>query len=181
MTKKELENCKKINLNWLMKQIKKSTEGSGKITWTYGESVSSIGYQINTSVDAKFLRLYYTQTSKFTETKQSFDYKIFLEQIQCRYGGYRYYFICPNCTNKVSVVYLDTTIFCCRTCNNLTYKSKNVNRRNNLFQSFDLMFKNDDLLPCIKKWTYKGNLTQKAKRYLKNKEKFMRVSRLIKN
>lgn len=172
MSKTEVESCKKINIDWLLKKSKKYGKSpSGRITWTYGESNSSVGYKLDLLSDVKYLRLQYTQTKFSTGEKQEFDYKTYLVEIQCRYGGSRFYFLCNKCSRKVSTIYLSSSIFCCRSCNNLTYKSQNENRRNLLFSTVNLEWKNQEQLLKIKKWSYKGKLTRKARNFIKKQRK----------
>ncbi len=41
----------------------------------------------------------------------------------CNYGGFRYWFICPQCGKRIGTLYRKpiTTMYACRQCQNLTY------------------------------------------------------------
>src|SRR5262249_29311715 len=48
-----------------------------------------------------------------------------IDRIPCNYGGHRYYFKCPFCRQRMRKLYLaHQSIFLCRKCLNLTYKSQ---------------------------------------------------------
>lgn len=42
----------------------------------------------------------------------------------CNYGGFRYWFICPNCQKRVGVIYKKpfSDLFLCRLCQDLVYE-----------------------------------------------------------
>lgn len=50
-----------------------------------------------------------------------------IERKRCNYGGWRFWFICPECEQRCRILYL-TSIqdldFACRICHNLTYRSQ---------------------------------------------------------
>lgn len=45
----------------------------------------------------------------------------------CNYGGFRKWFVCPNCHSRCAFLYNKHSFFCCRKCNNLAYSSQNKN------------------------------------------------------
>ena len=53
---------------------------------------------------------------------------ITLEQQRCNFGGYRTWFLCPNCDRRTSFLYSVAGLFRCRICHNLTYVSQQSNR-----------------------------------------------------
>ncbi len=180
MTRTEVEDCKKINIDWL---LRKNTRllyfPNGQITWTSGENKSSVGYCLSLREGDSYLRLYYTNTNGWTGEKKDFDYSISITKIQCRYGGCRYYFLCSNCSRRISTLYLSDGIFSCRKCQNLIYHSQKENRKSGLFSALDSMIKSEEYLEKVKRWSYKGNLTRRAKVYLKKADRTNYLSLLV--
>ena len=115
----------------------------GSWVWrnTYSqEKRASVNYELSLRNGASYLRLYYTQTSAWTQEKTDVDYKVPIVTAPCNFGGYRYWFICPltangrYCGRRVGKLYLapGSRYFACRHCHDLTYRSsqesdKNVN------------------------------------------------------
>lgn len=58
-------------------------------------------------------------------TKGSF-YKIPIEKQPCHFGGFRYFFHCPNCNRRMQILYSYKGFFLCRKCLNLSYKSQQL-------------------------------------------------------
>jgi hypothetical protein len=96
---------------------------SWKDTWGKEESVILI------IEPPGFIRLRYTITKKSGE-KHKMNYRVYLTTTECNYGGKRYWFLCPSCTERCRILYLHPTgyRFTCRTCNNLTYASQQEGR-----------------------------------------------------
>lgn len=176
MSKSEADDAKKISVSFLKKhEYFKYGWRSGTITWTQGgflgEHKSSVGIQTSIGDDSH-LRIYYTQTDRDTEEKKDFDYKIPLTTTPCRYGGKRYWFICPwyksgkYCGRRVGTLYKDGDYFACRHCYNLTYSSKKTNRRYNLFPLFNVLTlqkKMEELQETIQRPYYNGKPTRKQR------------------
>jgi hypothetical protein len=60
-------------------------------------------------------------------------YNIPIEKQPCNYGGFRYFFRCPLCQNRMRFLYLaQNSVFLCRQCLNLSYETQNLRltRRN---------------------------------------------------
>ena len=54
---------------------------------------------------------------------QSYNYSINLTKTACNYGNYRYWWLCPNCSKRVSVLYCAGT-YVCRHCIGANYGSQ---------------------------------------------------------
>lgn len=55
------------------------------------------------------------------------SYIIPIEKLPCHFGGFRSYFCCPLCQCRMRMLYLtDKSIFLCRGCLNLSYKSQQL-------------------------------------------------------
>ena len=105
---------------------------SGSVEWknSAGEVTSSLGYSFSQQPSPR-LTLFYTLTRSATGEKQDLRYDIELASAACRYGGLRYWFICPlvknscPCRRRITKLYLPSggTYYGCRYCYNLTYES----------------------------------------------------------
>jgi len=180
MSKQEADNIKSIATSFLKKHDYFCGWRSGTITWTrsgmWGENKSSVGISVVLDDDDKYLKINYTQTDNYTEEKKDFDYKISLTTTPCNYGGERYWFICPwykdgvYCGNRVGTIYKGGDYFACRHCYELTYSSRNKNRRNGyfpLFNVFDLSDRIEKLENEITVRYYNGRPTRKYRKLLK--------------
>lgn len=73
----------------------------------------------------------YTHSDYWSGGSMSMDYSADIVSTPCRYGGHRYWFLCPiyrngrACRRRVAVLYKPpgSRFFGCRTCFDLTYKS----------------------------------------------------------
>jgi hypothetical protein len=180
MSKQEADNLKNISLAFLNKYDYFCGRRSGTITWTrsgmWGESKSSVSISVSILGNEKYLKITYTQTDNQTEKKKDFDYKIPLTTTPCNYGGVRYWFICPwykngtYCGKRVGTIYKNGDYFACRHCYELTYESRNRNRRHgyfHLFNNFDLSDRIEKLENKITVRYYNGRPTRKYRKLLK--------------
>jgi hypothetical protein len=172
MSKTEVEWTNRIEIWWLLRDMKGRIWKDGSIQWGDNGDRGRISYQLSLSDDSPYLRLYYTHTS-WGDEKTDVDYKIYLVKTPCHFGGYRYWFKCGlykngvYCGRRVGVVYLDGKFFGCRHCHDLTYSSRNVNTRHALhplFRTLDIEMKLEKLYPKVKRRTYKGRFTKKQRK-----------------
>lgn len=176
MSKSEADDIKKISTAFLKKHDYFKGQRSGTITWTrsgiWGENKSSVGIEVSTGREENYLLIRYTQTNNSTGEKRDFDYKIPLITTPCRYGGKRYWFMCPwykngvYCGKRVGTLYKDGDYFACRHCHELTYSSRKVNRRYKMFPLFNMLTldqRMDELRNQIKRPYYRGKPTRKQK------------------
>ena len=86
-----------------------------------GEKTSSIGYEVCTlDMSAPWLRLHY----RFTERNVAIDYRVRLTTTRPRFGGLRWWFVCPlvvggqPCNRRVGKLFLPPAgrYFGCRPC-----------------------------------------------------------------
>jgi len=111
-------------------KIAKGQWSSGTWQWSRnGEVCSWIRYEINTCGDSCWMRVHYTNKG----SGKNYDYKIYLTTTRPRYGGIRWWFLCPaqGCSKRVGVLYLGH-IFACRHCHNLAYETQNEDRMSRL-------------------------------------------------
>ncbi len=69
---------------------------------------------------------------------QSYSYSISLTKTACNYGNYRYWWLCPNCSKRVSVLYC-AGAYVCRHCIGANYSSQ-------LQQPIDRLFSRADAI-----------------------------------
>lgn len=105
---------------------------SGTVTWRNhaDEVTSSLGFNFSQQPSPR-LTLFYNLTRSATGEQQDLRYDVELATTPCRYGGLRYWFICPlvkndsPCRRRITKLYLppSSTYYGCRHCYNLTYES----------------------------------------------------------
>lgn len=173
MSKTEADDLRKISTSFLKKYDYFTGFKSGTITWTQGEHKSSVGIEVSTLNNENYLRIHYSQTDNNTGEKKDFNYKIPLTATDCKYGGKRYWFICPwskngtYCGKRVGTLYKDGDYFACRHCYELTYSSRKVNKRYKLYPLFRTIELGDEIEKLraeAKRYTYKGKLTKKQQK-----------------
>ena len=126
-----LDDCRSLCINRMstLRAIPQNGWASGTWTWSNpetGEKTSSIGYEANTlDPDNMYLRIHYT----LTEADEKVDYKIKLVSTLPRYGGRRFWFICPYRGRRVAKLYLPygALYFASRYAYGLKYASQSAN------------------------------------------------------
>ena len=147
------------------------------LTWTRRSSGSknSIGIVVDVEEAEPYVKVNYTNTNRSTDEKTDYDYKISLTTTPCNFGGVRYWFICPlsingvYCGRRTGTLYLTSggSYFGCRHCYDLSYESRNesrLGRFGNIGYSVVADRKIEELYSQIKRWTYKGKPTKKARK-----------------
>lgn len=174
MSKSEADWCKKIEIWWLLRDIKE--KGGYKYTtvsWGEDGSRGRISVQVSVFGDDKYARFIYTQTDNSTGEKKDFDYKVPIVETPCHLGGIRYWFKCPlykngqYCGRRVGVLYKDGDWFGCRHCYDLTYASRKVNKRYRhypMFRILELDTEIEKLEQKAKRYTYRGIPTKKRQK-----------------
>jgi len=188
--KDEADSLKSISVYFLNQNKYFETNSHPKvISWSCnGEKTASIATEYEIDEYNNYLRFIYAQTDNNTGEKKDFDYKVKLTTTPCYYGGLRYWFICPLTTNgipcnkRVGVLYKKGDYFGCRHCYDLTYRSKNENRRfryNPAFNIIDYDQKIQELETKNKRRFYAGKLTKTSQKIIKLRKKISNLSHLI--
>lgn len=151
----------------------------GSMSWTsnWNDKKDSISFWIDTIGQNPYIKLNYSVTELATGEKESFDYKIDMTWTRCNYGGKRWWFICPltrngvYCGKRVGTLFKPSgnKYFGCRHCYNLTYYSRNENRKGRLAylgRMFDYDERAEKLYKKIQRFSYSGKTTKKYKKYL---------------
>lgn len=85
----------------------------------------TVDYAVTVGETGGVLRLVY----RLPKTDERFDYPVRLEPTPCRFGGRRWWLVCPlavegkACGRRVQKLYLAARYFGCRSCLGLTYAS----------------------------------------------------------
>ena len=153
----------------------------GTISWSYnGGKKSSVGIAVKkddcgTPQERTYLNLHYTHTSNWDGEKSDMDFDIEFTTTPCRYGGIRYWFICPlyksgkYCGRRVGVIYSIGKWFGCRHCGDIAYNSQFEGGKFRVGSVCepDVRKAYDE----IKRFYYNGKPTRRYKRYLRLSEK----------
>jgi hypothetical protein len=59
---------------------------------------------------------------------------VYFDRTSCNYGGYRPWFLCPDCLKRIAVLYGAGKDYLCRHCYNLTYASQQESRPDRLMR-----------------------------------------------
>jgi hypothetical protein len=130
-----VEDCLSIDANhWTREGILGAgIHSSNTWRWTYPSgSVFTVNYEVDTlNMASSFVRLWYSRAWPLTLQQASPDYRVRLTATRPRFGGLRWWFVCPlivngaACGKRVVKLYLPPRAhyFGCRRCQRLTYRS----------------------------------------------------------
>lgn len=103
---------------------------SGSLSWSsMGVVTGTICYQM----ELDRMILYYRHRRNGGEW-ESIEQVIFLDRTSCNYGGLRQWFLCPQCSKRVVVLYGAGIYFRCRHCYGLTYSSQQEGKPDRLMR-----------------------------------------------
>jgi hypothetical protein len=132
--KSTVEDCRSLDANQWMREgvLRAGVWHFGSWSWWRDterrEQTASLGYEVDTrDPAAPSLRLSYT----IVRTGEALDYRVGLTTTRPRFGGLRWWFICPlvvngsTCARRVGKLYLPPggRYYGCRHCYDLTYTS----------------------------------------------------------
>lgn len=191
MSKTEVEDTLDLDVSFLRRHRYFQRSSSGTITWTrsgaWGERKNSVGIRsFMKDPEGAYIRINYSQTDRGTGEKKDFNYQIPLATTECNFGGIRYWFICPwykngrYCGRRVGKIYKDGDYFACRHCYELSYRSRNENRRFALFSHFfNAERRYEELKKKTKRRFYAGKPTKKYMRLMELQDKASYYGRFI--
>ncbi|EKD99840.1 MAG: hypothetical protein ACD_22C00166G0006 [uncultured bacterium] len=176
--KQEADNLKKIEISQLKRRGFLNIWRDEVITWVVnGVDTGSVRIQVSTHTEGnKYVTFLYNSTSPGKE-KVSYCYIHSLTTSRCNFGGTRYWFICRFCGRRVGILYMGDTYFRCRHCLNLTYNSRNENRRD-AFYPIVVDRKQHKRADNIRIKYYKGKPTKRYQRLL-NKGGFLDAKAML--
>ena len=135
--KQTVQDCRTLDANRWMREgiLKAGLDRWGSWRWTYRSGNSfSVNYEVQTlDMDSPRVRLFYSWTLSGRGEPQSADYHLRLTTTRPRFGGLRWWFLCPlaGCGRRVSKLHLPPggRYFGCRHCYDLTYTSCQESRK----------------------------------------------------
>ena len=116
------QESKRVDIRYIRKQGWLYDGRIGLLSWTCaGEPSGKVGYFIRGNT--------FTLDYKVREPRgewESIKLPVTLTTIPCRYGGKRYYFLCPGrgCGRRCEILYSAGLYFVCRKCAGLIYDSQ---------------------------------------------------------
>lgn len=156
----EVEDSLKLSIFCLRKDRVLRQGWKGVSSW--GEA--NIG--ITAWVDNEIPKITLDYRVKIDDDWQSLAYDVYLTKTACNLGGFRTWFMCPNCDKKVGILYLLNGKFYCRRCQNLTYRTNNGSKNWRVWHSF---YSNEDRAEALyknRRWQTQYN-NKPTKRYTK--------------
>lgn len=122
------------------------------VTWTNseGNELCRLGLKLSTTAAGRLAMLVcYDAADSYALKGRRIEYLVEVTATPCRFGGQRYWFLCPairqgiRCGQRVRKLYLPLTggVFGCRKCHNLTYESCQTHNK-----SLDRLLKNPELI-----------------------------------
>lgn len=122
-------------------KIKRGANYKAEVSWG-DKNKTSIGV---IKANDNEITLTYTITKNEEKTKVKYDIEI--EFTPCNYGGERAWFLCPECEDRVSKLYLKNGYFKCRRCHELNYILQQEDKRDFAVRSIEhKMYKIQDKL-----------------------------------
>jgi len=114
------EEVKRLDIRYLHKHGLLKPNRAGSLSWSRGEEpAGNIQYTMfNDLMMLRYRCRWYGE--EWEDVKQS----IWFAETPCNYGGSRKWFSCPDCDNRVAVLYLVDKLFLCRKCYQLPYASQ---------------------------------------------------------
>ncbi len=124
------DQVKRIDIRFMKKQGLLKPNTTGSLNWTVrGEPCGSIRYTCYTD----YLQLSFRHRNRGDEWQPVEQYIPF-DRTACHFGGERLWFLCPNCSKRVGLLYGVGKLFLCRHCYELPYSSQNSSHMDNLIE-----------------------------------------------
>jgi hypothetical protein len=130
-----VEACLSLDANRWMREgnLRAGVQLSGSWRWVYSDGREcSIRYEVTTEyMAAPSVRLSYSRTCPDSGQQEPIEYRVRLATTRPRFGGLRWWFVCPlvkngwDCGRRVGKLFLPPggRYFGCRHCHDLTYTS----------------------------------------------------------
>lgn len=124
----------RVDLRFLRKQgaLKEGHRANGTLRWTRrGEPSGSMGYTVVMDPeDRRLILSYSTNGEARTVTVQ-------IEAVPMRFGGFRYYALCPRTLRRCEVLPVVGGVVACRQAHRLTYASQSMDRLDRVRERMD--------------------------------------------
>jgi hypothetical protein len=136
-TRTTTDSQHRVDIRWLKKQNYLQPGNSGQLSWTsHGKKTGSINFRME---EDKMLISY--RHKPYDGEWEDVEQIIHFTKTPCHYGGYRKWFLCPNCLKRVAILYGTRKYFLCRHCYNLTYESSNASPIQRVFDKAEKLRK----------------------------------------
>lgn len=123
-SKQTAESKIAISIGYLKKQGLLQAGRRGSLSWSFdGVSSASVGYWVK--ADGLQLDYSYQESTQVEATNVALLLRF--AYTPCHYGGQRTWLVCPECQQRVGVVYSVGKYFRCRCCCGLNYHSQHLN------------------------------------------------------
>lgn len=120
----------RIDIRWLKKQRYLRPGTFALLSWSRGDDQTGI---IGFRMEHDRMILNYRHRPHGGEW-ENVEQAISFDRTSCNYGGYRTWFLCPRCWQRVALLYGAGKYFFCRHCYNLTYGSQQESRPDRLMR-----------------------------------------------
>ncbi len=129
--KATVENQHRIDIRYMNKQNCLIPGTLGRLSWSWNDKKTG-AVEFEVKEDSLIL---YNCYEKSGIDKKNVEKVIYFDQTPCNYGGYRKWFLCPQCKRRVAVLYGIGSLFLCRCCNDLTYNSCNTHPTKRIYNN----------------------------------------------
>ena len=124
------DQVKRIDIRFMKKQGLLKPNMAGTLHWSVrSEPSGSIRY----TCYIDYLQLSFRHRNRGGEW-QPVEQHIPFDRTACNFGGERLWFLCPNCSKRVGLLYGVGKLFLCRHCYELPYSSQNSGHMDNLIE-----------------------------------------------
>jgi hypothetical protein len=117
--KRTTESTRSIDIRWLKKQGYLIPHTIGTLKWQRGNKQTGFAVYYM-EADLMIVSFPFLNGGEWEAVAQ----KICFDKTPCNYGGSRSWFLCPDCSKRVAVLYGAGKDFLCRHCYKLTYSSQ---------------------------------------------------------
>lgn len=115
------DSQRQVDIRYFRKSGLLRTGTTGTLTWSCEDvPCGSIHFEVGS--EAITLRYNYRSGEG---AKEDIREVVYFDKTPCNYGGHRLWFLCPECSRRVAVLYGAGKHFLCRHCYDLTYASQN--------------------------------------------------------
>ncbi len=163
-----LDSLRKIDLAHLNKK-NRIHQGwyNDNLRWcSRGEYGGGINYEFEIDwLGENFLWLRYWIIDHATNSEQIMDYQVPLISVPCRFGGKKWFVLCPRCKRRCRILYENEGWFVCRKCTGLWYESQSYTPP--FIKHMMAGHTASDIYESLKRKTYRGKPTRKYRKYLK--------------
>ena len=115
----------RIDIRYLRRigALREGCSATGTLRWTrHGRETGSVGYAIMLQPGDRHLAI------SFSHKGENHRHVIRLEAVSMRFGGYRYYAICPRLGRRCEVLPIIGSVIACRQFHRLVYASQSMDR-----------------------------------------------------